>query len=227
MLHSQPFTADNGLSAGHSRSRRVEQPDDLARNNTYGGSHWHRPMDVLWADTAFDAVSLPCRTSHHATVEGRVIMGRCDALQLRVPLTDPLAGRMVQVRRARRPELDSHTRKDSLRGQPRVGCRPTDPRRHPRGVGGTDHGNRALTGEYRDGQRHPAHRTRDARLAPHLLDETAFIESCLLGGTASPSPWTAASVPHPAGVVGPHRDLDPVAGADLGQQARDVGLGGR
>jgi hypothetical protein len=25
-------------------------------------------------------------------VEGRVIMGRCDALQLRVPLTDPLAG---------------------------------------------------------------------------------------------------------------------------------------
>src|SRR3954449_3750075 len=68
---------------------------------------------------------------------------------------------------------------------------------------------------------------RDARLAAHLLDETAFMESCLLGGTASPSPWTAASVPHPAGVVGPHRDLDPVAGADLGQQARDVGLGGR
>src|SRR5205085_985542 len=29
-----------------------------------------------------------------------------------------------------------------------VGCRPTDPRRHPRGVGGTDHGNRALTGGY-------------------------------------------------------------------------------
>src|SRR5881227_4231425 len=43
----------------------------------------------------------------------------------------------------------------------------------------------------------------------------------------SPSPWTAASVPHPAGVVGPHRDLDPVAGADLGQQARDVGFDGR
>src|SRR5215212_7371333 len=71
----QPFTADNGLSAGRSRNRRVEQPDDLARNNTYGGSHWHRPMDVLWADTAFDAVSLPCRTSRHAAVEGRVIMG--------------------------------------------------------------------------------------------------------------------------------------------------------
>src|SRR5688572_30083038 len=78
-----------------------------------------------------------------------------------------------------------------------------------------------------DGQPHPAHRTRDGRLAAHLLDETAFIESCLLGGTASPSPWTAASVPYPAGVVGPHRDLDPVAGADLGQQAGDVGLGGR
>jgi hypothetical protein len=63
--------------------------------------------------------------------------------------------------------------------QPHVGCRPTDPRRHPRDVGGTGHENRALTGEYRDGQRHPAHRTRGARLAPHLLDETAFIESCL------------------------------------------------
>src|SRR5215213_10301548 len=92
MLHSQPFTADNGLSDGRSRSRRVEQPDELVRKNTYGGSHWHRPMDVLWADTASDAVSLPCRTSHHAAVEGRVIMGRCDALQLRVPLTDPLEG---------------------------------------------------------------------------------------------------------------------------------------
>src|SRR3954451_23055940 len=66
-----------------------------------------------------------------------------------------------------------------------------------------------------------------AGVAPYVLDETAFIKSCLLGGTASPSPWTAASVPHPAGVVGPHRDLDPVASADLGQQARDVGLGGR
>src|SRR5688572_21046797 len=35
-------------------------------------------------------------------------------------------------------------RKDSLRGQPHVGCRPTDPRRHPRGVRGTDHGNRGV-----------------------------------------------------------------------------------
>ena len=58
-------------------------------------------------------------------------------------------------------------------------------------------------------------------------DETAFVDFCLLGGTASPSPWTATSVPHSAGVVGPHRDLDPVAGADLGQQARDVGFRGR
>src|SRR3954452_3712858 len=121
---------------------------------------------------------------------------------------------MGQVRRARRPELESHTRlKDSLRGQPHVGCRPTDPRRHPRGVGGPDHGNRALTGEYRDGQWHPAHRTRGARLAAHLLDETAFIESCLLGGTASPSPWTAPPAPSPAGVVGRHREIAPVAGA--------------
>src|SRR5215212_5235577 len=98
MLHSQPFTADNGLSAGRSRSRRVEQPDDLARNNTYGGSHWHRPMDVLWADTAFDAVSLPCRTSHHAAVEGRVSGGGVTRFsQLRAPLTDGLATGLQQV----------------------------------------------------------------------------------------------------------------------------------
>src|SRR5437868_5348844 len=47
------------------------------------------------------------------------------------------------------------------------------------------------------------------------------------GVGASEEPADLTSVPHPAGVVGPHRDLDPVAGADLGQQARDVGLGGR
>lgn len=35
------------------------------------------------------------------------------------------------------------------------------------------------------------------------------------------------SVSHPAGVVRPHRDLDPVSGADFVQQAGDVGLGGR
>jgi hypothetical protein len=112
-----------------------------------------------------------------------------------VPNADPLAGRMGQVPRARRPELDSHPRKDSLRGQPHVSCRPTDPRRHPRGVGGPNHGNRALTGEYRDGQRHPAHRS-DARLVPHLLHETSFINpACLaerlsesLDGGSSPPP---------------------------------------
>src|SRR3954454_22939444 len=45
MLHTQPFTADNGLSAGRSRSRRVKQPDELARNNTcdplrFGSGPW-------------------------------------------------------------------------------------------------------------------------------------------------------------------------------------------
>jgi hypothetical protein len=50
------------------------------------------------------------------------------------------------AQRQMRALVDVHSRrKDSLRGQPHVGCRPTDPRRHRRGVGGTDHGNRALT----------------------------------------------------------------------------------
>ena len=75
-------------------------------------------------------------------------------------------------------------RKDSLRGQPHVSCRPADPRRHLRCAGGLDHGNRALTGEYRDVLGRPAHRARDARLVPHLLDTTASNESRLLGGTA-------------------------------------------
>src|SRR6185437_3704798 len=44
--------------------------------------------------------------------------------------------------------------------------------------------NLTLTGEYRDVLGRPAHRVRDARLVPHLLDTTASIESRLLGGTA-------------------------------------------
>src|SRR4051794_40176919 len=72
-------------------------------------------------------------------------------------------------------------RKDSLRGQPHVSCRPADPRRHLRCAGGLDHGNLTLTGEYRDVLGRPAHRARDARLVPHLLHTTA---SSLLGGTA-------------------------------------------
>src|SRR4051812_20693604 len=46
-------------------------------------------------------------------------------------------------------------------------------------------------------------------------------------GDGISEPSNATSVPQPAGVVGPHRDFDPVSGADLGQQAGDVGLGGR
>ena len=75
-------------------------------------------------------------------------------------------------------------RSGSRRGQPHVSCRPADPRRHLRCAGGLDHGNLTLTGEYRDVLGRPAHRARDARLVPHLLDTTASIESRLLGGTA-------------------------------------------
>src|SRR6478609_2255899 len=82
------------------------------------------------------------------------------------------------------PSGEQTRRKDSLRGQPHVSCRPADPRRHLRCAGGLDHGNLTLTGEYRDVRGRPAHRARDARLVPHLLDTTASIESRLLGGTA-------------------------------------------
>ena len=37
-----------------------------------------------------------------------------------------------------------------------------------------------------------------------------------IGRVQAPQRLTPNLVPHPAGVVGPHGDLDPVAGADLG-----------
>ena len=63
----------------------------------------------------------------------------------------------------------------------------------------------------------------------------SLVASRLSLGRSSPARWrrsedgcapgrvgvgAATSVPHAAGDVGPHGDLDPVAGADLGQEAR-------
>ena len=80
------------------------------------------------------------------------------------------------VQDARLAVRQGHWRpKDALRGQPRVGA-DQDPGRHSRGGGDLIAGDRALAGAISGWRLRPTHRARDARLAPHLVDEIAFID---------------------------------------------------
>jgi hypothetical protein len=142
-VFTNAFSALRKIPCGGAEGIRT--PDLLIARNSpprFAGSREISTKPALaWADTRHRCRCLP-RGYSPSPAGSRQISGPFRGVSADLPKgtrRPPLApstrthargsarGTNGQVRRARRPELDSHTRKDSLRGQPHVGCRPTDP----------------------------------------------------------------------------------------------------